>query len=90
VARLHVWIAGVVQGVFFRDSTRREADRLGLVGWVKNLPDGRVEAVFEGDRKNCEKALDFVKVGPPTAHVSVVEKKWEKEEGTADRFRIVF
>jgi acylphosphatase len=77
-----------VQGVFFRDSTRQTAARLGLRGWVRNLPDGRVEAVFQGQRDACEKALDFVRKGPPSARVDEVDTRWEdEEEGVAD-FRI--
>lgn len=81
MARLHVWVRGRVQGVFFRDSTRRKARDLGLRGWVRNLPDGRVEAVFEGERARCEEALSFVRVGPPAAEVTEVEVMWEEEEG---------
>jgi acylphosphatase len=80
MSRLHVWVEGLVQGVFFRDSTRREAERLGLAGWVRNLPDGRVEAVFQGDRPACEKALDFVRRGPRSAQVEHIESRWEDEE----------
>ncbi len=57
--RVHAWISGTVQGVFYRDSTRREAQRLGLGGWVKNLPDGRVEAVFEGDPDAVDALVDW-------------------------------
>ena len=74
---LRVRISGRVQGVFFRDSTRREAEALGLSGWVQNLPDGRVEAWFVGTRDACEKALAFVRVGPPRANVTGVEVEWE-------------
>ena len=80
MARLHVWVRGQVQGVFFRDSTRREAGRLGLAGWVRNLPDGRVEAVFQGEKMTCEKALQFVRKGPRSARVERVESAWEDEE----------
>jgi acylphosphatase len=81
MARLHVWVEGRVHGVFFRDTTRRTAQALGLAGWVKNLPDGRVEAVFEGARDLCEKALVFVRKGPPAARVDNVDIEWENEEG---------
>jgi acylphosphatase len=66
-----------VQGVFFRDSTQRKATSLGLRGWVKNLPDGRVEALFVGDEDACRKALAFVGVGPAGARVTGVDHRWE-------------
>jgi acylphosphatase len=75
--RLHVWVHGRVQGVCFREGTRREADALGLSGWVRNLPDGRVEASFVGSREACERALAFVRKGPPAASVTRVELEWE-------------
>ena len=90
MARLHVWIKGQVQGVFFRDSTRRVATGLGLNGWVRNLPDGRVEAVFQGDRDGCEKALEFVRTGPPSAEVDRVEHAWEEEAEPYPGFEIRF
>ncbi len=90
MARLHVWIEGIVQGVFFRDSTRRVANDLGLTGWARNLPDGRVEAVFEGERQGCEKALEFVRVGPPSARVTNVDVAWEDEEESFGDFTTRF
>jgi acylphosphatase len=77
VCALHVWVNGRVQGVFFRDATRREANALALGGWVRNLADGRVEAWFVGPREACERALVFVKAGPPRARVARVEATWE-------------
>jgi len=74
---LHAWVTGRVQGVFFRESTRREAAALALAGWVKNLPDGRVEALFVGPRPACERALSFLRVGPPGARVDSVDARWE-------------
>lgn len=76
--KLHVFVQGRVQGVFFRESTRREASALGLSGWVRNLPDGRVEASFAGSREACERALAFVHAGPPAASVTGVEEHWEE------------
>jgi acylphosphatase len=90
VARLHVWVEGVVQGVFFRDSTRRTATGLGLDGWVKNLPDGRVEAVFQGERTVCEKALAWVRKGPEYARVDRVEEVWEDIEEEISGFEFRF
>jgi acylphosphatase len=73
---LHVTVSGRVQGVFFRDTTRREAQALGLSGWVRNRPDGRVEAMFVGTRAACETALAFARIGPPRAQVTHVEFEW--------------
>jgi len=88
---LHVWVSGRVQGVFFRDSTRRRAVELGLGGWVKNLPDGRVEALFVGDATACERALEFVRRGPSGAHVTGVRHEWEAPSGPPMRsFEIRF
>ncbi len=69
-------ITGRVQGVFFRASTRDMADGLGLKGYVRNLPDGSVEAVFEGLREQLEKAVDWCRKGPPGAVVTHVDEKW--------------
>ena len=88
MSRLHVWVRGRVQGVFFRDSTRQAAVGLGLRGWVRNLPDGRVEAVFVGDEAACKKALEFVRRGPPHARVDEVETRWEDDEERDADFRI--
>jgi acylphosphatase len=88
---LHVWVRGRVQGVFFRDSTQRKAASLGLEGWVRNLRDGRVEALFVGDDEACRQALDFVAVGPPSAVVTGVEHKWEDvPDNTLSGFEIRF
>jgi acylphosphatase len=90
MATLHVWIEGRVQGVFFRDSTRRKAVELGLTGWVRNLPDGRVEAVFQGDEDACMEALAFVSAGPPAAVVKRLEQRWETASKQYDSFEIRF
>ncbi len=90
MASLHVWVEGRVQGVFFRDTTRRQALNLGLTGWVRNLPDGRVEAVFRGDREVCEEALKFVHAGPPGALVTKVDHRWEPDDETFVDFEIRF
>lgn len=72
-----MWVSGVVQGVFFRGNTAAQARALGLDGWVKNLSDGRVEAVFEGDADAVGAATAWVKVGPPRAIVEHVEVVFE-------------
>jgi len=77
VRALRVFVSGRVQGVFFRDSTRQRARELGLGGWVRNLGDGRVEALFVGATHACERALDYVRTGPPGARVDAVDFRWE-------------
>lgn len=72
IVRRHVIVSGRVQGVFFRDSTQREARRLGVAGWVRNLGDGTVEAVFEGDAGAVDAMLDFCRRGPERARVDEV------------------
>jgi acylphosphatase len=81
VARKHVWVSGEVQGVFFRYETRERARREGLVGWVRNLPDGRVEAVFEGDDGAVERMVRWCHQGPDGARVSGVDVRDEDPEG---------
>lgn len=86
--RSHVWVSGLVQGVFFRESTRREAERLGVKGWVRNLPDGRVEAVFEGEAGPVAALVAWCRSGPPGARVEGLE---ERREAPADEagFRVL-
>lgn len=71
--RRHVWISGWVQGVWFRDSCRREAASRGVAGWVRNSPDGRVEAVFQGPEPVVTEMVDWCRHGPPRAQVTGVE-----------------
>ena len=79
--RAHAVVHGRVQGVWFRQSTLTEAERLGVSGWVANMPDGSVEAVFEGPRADVETALDYVAVGPPHASVDHVDIAWSPPRG---------
>jgi acylphosphatase len=89
-ARVHVWIEGRVQGVFFRAATRDEARARGLNGWARNLPDGRVEALFEGEKRVVDNMLAWCRQGPPHAYVSRVEVAWEPYGGDLMDFRIVY
>jgi len=73
MAKKHVLISGRVQGVYYRDYTRREAEKLGVKGWVRNLPDGRVEAIFEGLDEAVEKMISWCHRGSPRAEVTKVE-----------------
>ncbi len=76
--RAHVWVSGKVQGVWYRANTQKQADRRGLAGWVRNLSDGRVEAVFEGSEQAVEDMIQWCHTGSPMAHVDDVEVEWEK------------
>ena len=89
-ARVRVVIEGRVQGVFFRASTRDEARARGLTGWVRNLPDGRVAALFEGDRRMVENMLAWCRQGPPYSYVAHVEVEWQPALGDMTDFRIVY
>ena len=79
--RRRVVAHGRVQGVFFRDSTRREAERRGVAGWARNTPEGTVEAVFEGAPEAVSAMLEFVRGGPGHADVSRIEETEERPEG---------
>ncbi len=89
-ARLHIFVEGIVQGVFFRASTKEESCKLGLTGWVKNCPNGHVEAIFEGDKDKIEQAIEWCKKGPPGAVVRNVETVWEQATGDYDSFTIKY
>ena len=82
--RVHVYISGRVQGVFFRAETQRAAVGFSLNGWVRNLADGRVEALFEGDDANVDKMLAWCHIGPPAARV---EEVLTEEEPFIGEFR---
>lgn len=81
IERRRVVVSGRVQGVFFRECTRREAEAAGVSGWVRNRDDGTVEAVFEGERSAVEPLLDWVRDGPRQADVDHVEVTPEGPEG---------
>ena len=83
MTRRRVRVSGRVQGVFYRDTCRREAQRQGVAGWVRNLPDGTVEAVFEGEPTAVEAMVAWARVGPPRAEVTGVEVGEEEPEGVA-------
>jgi acylphosphatase len=81
IVRAHTVVHGRVQGVWFRQSTAERAQALGVSGWVCNLDDGGVEAVFEGAPDAVGRALDFVRSGPPRAEVTECEVTWEDPRG---------
>ena len=84
VVRRRVVVEGHVQGVFFRDSTRREASRRGVAGWVTNRADGAVEAVFEGAPSDVDALVAFAREGPRGADVAHVEVVEEEPEGLSE------
>ena len=86
---LHIVIYGQVQGVFFRSSAKDEADRLGLVGWIRNDRDGSVEVMAVGTRTNLDKFLAWCKKGPPFAKVENVEIDWQEAQDLFDSFDIL-
>lgn len=88
--RLEMVVSGRVQGVWFRASTRKEARRLGLRGWVRNLPDGRVEAVFEGEDERLRQMLDWCHAGPPGAQVCQVDARWGQATHSFQDFSVRF
>lgn len=86
--RVRVYISGIVQGVFFRGATRRAAADLNLTGWVRNMDDGRVEAVLEGEDADVDKMIEWCKVGPPAARVEKVITAEEHYTGGFHDFSI--
>jgi acylphosphatase len=86
--RAHVFVSGRVQGVFFRSETRYEAERRNVAGWVRNTSDGRVEAVFEGEKGDVEKVIDFCRRGPSGARVTKADVRWEDYTGEFREFKI--
>jgi len=88
--RMRVFISGRVQGVFFRAYTRETAMSLNLTGWVRNLYDGSVEALFEGDDTNVQSMLEWCKKGPPHAVVRHVDASEEPYTGEFRDFRITY
>ncbi len=90
LARAHLLISGRVQGVFYRAHTRDEARKRGLTGWVRNLPDGRVAAVVEGERAKIESLISWCRQGPPYAYVDEVLVDWQPYQGEFLEFRIAY
>jgi acylphosphatase len=81
LTRKRVVVSGRVQGVFFRDATRQRAEAAGVAGWVRNTPNGTVEAVFEGDPEAVDELVEFARRGPSRAEVAHVEVEEEEPEG---------
>ena len=88
--RVHAYITGRVQGVAFRWETQRVAEQHQVQGWVRNLPDRRVEAVFEGPRPQVEAVLAWCHQGPAIARVDAVDFQWEDFKGEFEGFSITY
>jgi acylphosphatase len=86
--RAHVFVSGRVQGIFFRSETKHKAESHNVKGWVRNLLDGRVEAVFEGEAEAVKALIEFCKRGPPGARVTNVDLRWENSTGEFDAFKV--
>lgn len=89
MTRVRVVVRGRVQGVFFRAEARARADSLGLAGWIRNLPDGSVEALFEGEPELVESMVAWCRRGPSGADVDEVEARAEEPAGEGE-FRVAF
>ncbi len=87
--RMHVHITGKVQGVWFRESTKRAAEPLGVQGWVRNLVDGRVEGIFEGPAAAVDRLVQWCHQGPPSARVEGVAAVEEEPTGEFSAFRVL-
>ena len=86
--RAHVYVSGQVQGVFFRDSAREKAEQLGLAGWVRNIPGGRVEALFEGPSERVREMVRWCEEGPSHAEVEGVDTEFEASRGELTGFEV--
>ena len=90
MVRVHIFVSGRVQGVFFRQNTQKKAKQLKLTGWVRNLPDSRVEAIFEGEKDKIEEMIVWIKRGPIFARVDNTDVIWEEFKGEFDSFEIKY
>jgi acylphosphatase len=88
IQQLHAIVRGRVQGVNFRASTVTQASRLGLLGWVRNQPDGSVEVLAEGPRPALEQLVAYLRRGPQGARVSAVEPVWQTATQTFRQFEV--
>jgi acylphosphatase len=87
-ARAHIKVTGRVQGVYYRSTAREVAIELGLTGWVRNVPDGSVEIVAEGEKEKIEEFIKWCWKGPPLAIVKNLEVKWEEYKNEFKSFEV--
>ena len=90
IAEAKVTVSGRVQGVWFRTSTKDTALSAGVRGYVRNLPDGRVEAIIQGQKVQVEPVIEFMRTGPPGALVREIEIEWREPERTYESFTVEY
>ena len=88
--RVTVFVSGKVQGVFFRQNAKKMAKELGLKGWVKNLPNGKVEAVIEGKKEVIERLVEWMKKGPFLSKVDDLKVNWQEAKKDLEDFQIIY
>lgn len=88
LANAHVVVSGTVQGIFYRSAIRSRAALLEITGWIRNLPDGRVEGMFEGERDDVDELIEFCRSGHPRAMVMEIDVDWQKPRGNLTEFEI--
>lgn len=87
--RAHIYASGKVQGVYFRQHTRHQAQNRGVNGWVRNLDDGRLEAVFEGEEAAVQAMIEYCRHGPKDAQVTGLQVAWEPFQGEFASFQVI-
>ncbi len=88
--RAHLFVSGRVQGVFFRENAKKKAEKMSVSGWIKNLKDGRIEAILEGDKANVVELIKWAEHGPFWAKVESVETNWENYRAEFNNFEIKY
>lgn len=88
--RVHIYVSGIVQGVFFRHNTISKAKELGLNGWVRNLRDGRVEIICEGNGDCIDRMIEWCSEGPRDAYVENLDIRWEEFKNEFNSFQITY
>ncbi len=90
LVRVHIFVSGRVQGVFFRAETQKKAKKFGVSGFVRNLPNGKVEVILEGEREKIEKVIEWARRGPFFARVENFDVSWEDYKGEFKNFGIIY
>ena len=86
--RVYIIVRGLVQGIFFRVSTKEKAQQLGITGWVRNLDSGKVEIIAEGEKKKLEELIEWCNKGPSSARIEEVKTEWQLYKAEFENFDI--